>query len=633
MSDFRRLLRLFRPHAGAALAALLAMLGVAVFTTLVAYLFGPLFDQVLAPSERTAVAEEVAKDPTAGAVKGLLGSGARERTPLIRALDGALAAGLSAAGVDASNRALALPLILFAAFLLKNACAFLAEYRFNAVGLAFVRDLRGTLYRRLLEQSGAFHARHPSGDLIARVTGDVDRIQSLFGTDLADLVQSLATLGALLVLVVSRSPRLTLVALVVAPAIVVPVVLIARRLRSISRAGRERMGDLTGVLSETVRGHRIVQAYGAERYEAARFDDVNGRTFRLLKSAARVMALSSPLVETASVLAFLVLLGYAGRRIGTGAMTLGEFISFGVGMVMMYQPFKRATRTNLALQHALASARRLFEVLDEPVGVTDRPGATNLPPFQRELALRGVRFAYDGGPDVLSGIDLTVPRGSVTALVGPSGAGKSTLVNLLPRFLDVTAGAVTVDGTDLRDVTLASLRGAFGLVSQDVVLFDDTVRRNVAYGRDDVGDEAVWAALSAANAEAFVRALPEGLSTRVGEGGSRLSGGQRQRLAIARAVLKDPPILLLDEATSALDTESERAVQEALERLMQGRTTVVIAHRLSTVRRADQIVVLDAGQVVERGTHAELLAAGGLYRRLHELQAFDGEASEGGTGS
>ena len=621
MSDFRRLLRLFRPHRSAALTAVLAMLGVALFTGLVTYLFGPLFYQVLTPEARTAVMAHAGAAPGLGSVVGE--KSVVRRTAVAKALDGGLASLEAALGVTPQTRAFVLPLLLFAAFVLKNVCAFVAEYRFNTVGLAFVRDLRKTLYERILGQSGAFFARHPSGDLIARVTGDVDRIQSLFGTDLADLVQSLATLAVLLVVVVSLSPQLTLVALLITPAIIVPVVLIAKRLRALSRSARERMGELTGVLSETIRGARVVQAYGAEAWESGRFSEVNERTFRLAKKGARVMAFSSPLVETASVLAFLLLLGYATTRIAAGRMTLGTFISYGVGLAMMYQPFKRATRTNLALQQALASARRLFEVLDAPNDVVDRPDARPIAGFTREILFEGVSFAYGDGEMVLEGVDLALRRGSVTALVGPSGAGKSTLAALLPRFMDPTAGRVTLDGMDLGDVTLASLRAHIGLVTQDVVLFDDTVRRNVAYGRPEVSETDVRDALAAANAIAFVDALPDGLDTRVGEGGARLSGGQRQRLAIARALFKDPPILVLDEATSALDAESERAVQEALERLMAGRTVLVIAHRLSTVRRADQLVVLDAGRIVERGRHADLLAAGGLYRRLHDLQVFE----------
>ena len=629
MSDFRRLLKLFRPHRRAAVFAVLAMLGVAFFTSIVAYLFGPLFDQVLTPTVKQGIHQELGSSPTASrSLEALIGQDGVRQTPVIRTLDSALVRLQNALGTTPQSRAFVLPLILFAAFVLKNVCAYVAEYRFNAIGLAFVRDLRRTIYERLLHQSEAFHARNPSGDLIARVTGDVDRIQSLFGTDLADLVQSLATLAGLLILVVSRSPELTGVACLIAPAILVPVVLIAKRLRAISRAGRERMGDLTGVLSETIRGRRVVQAYGAEAYESERFHDVNERTFRLSRKAARVMAFSSPLVETASVFTFLILLAYAARRIAAHQLTLGAFISFGVGLVMTYQPFKRATRTNLALQQALASARRLFEVLDAPIDVVDRPGARDLGAFEREIRFEMVSFSYPGSAPILEGIELVIPKGSVTAIVGPSGAGKTTLANLIPRFMDATAGHLRVDGIDVRDLTLASLRGAIGLVTQDVVLFDDTIRRNVSYGRTDIPEERLRSALKAANAEAFVDALPLGLDARVGESGTRLSGGQRQRLAIARAILKDPPILILDEATSALDTESERAVQEALGRLMTGRTVVVIAHRLSTVRRADQLIVLQAGQIVERGRHAELLLAGGLYRRLHDLQSFEPEPVE-----
>ena len=472
MSDFRRLLHLFRPHRSAALAAVLAMLGVAVFTGLVTYLFGPLFDQVLTPEARSAVMAHSGAAPGLGSVVGE--KSVVRRTAVAKALDSGLASLERALGVTEQTRAFVLPLLLLAAFVLKNLCAFVAEYRFNAVGLAFVRDLRKTLYEGVLGQSGAFFARHPSGDLIARVTGDVDRVQNLFGTDLADLVQSLATLAVLLVVVVSLSPQLTLVALLITPAIIVPVVLIAKRLRFLSRSARERMGDLTGVLSETIRGARVVQAYGAETWESERFSEVNERTFRLARKGARVMAFSSPLVETASVLAFLLLLGYASARITAGKMTLGTFISYGVGLAMMYQPFKRATRTNLALQQALASARRLFEVLDAPNDVVDRPDATPVAGFSREILFEGVSFAYGGGEPVLEGVDLALRRGSVTALVGPSGAGKSTLAALLPRFMDPTAGRVTLDGIDLRDVTLASLRARIGLVTQDVVLFDDT---------------------------------------------------------------------------------------------------------------------------------------------------------------
>lgn len=626
MSDIRRLLSLFGPHVPEALVAGAAMLVVSLCTALVVYLFGPLFDQVLTPDRRAVVEREVG---VSGAGKTLAGAQAARRTAPLRFLDRRLADLEKAAGVTPAQKAIVLPALVFLAFLLKNVFAYVAEYRFNAVGLAFVRDLRRRVYESILRQSESFFGTRPSGDLVARVTGDVDRLQSLFATDLADLVQSVATLASLLLLVVSLSPELTAAALVVAPAIVIPVVLIARRLRRLSRQARDRIGALTGVLSETIRGRRVVQAYGAEAYESARFESENELSFRLSKGGARVMALASPLVETASVLAFVLLLVWAGKRIEGGSLTFGTFVSFAVGLAMMYQPFKRATRINLALQHALASARRVFEVLDAPVAVVDAPDARPMEPFRQAIRFEGVSFRYPGGEtDVLSAIDLTLERGTVTALVGPSGAGKTTLANLLPRFLDPSAGRILVDGTDLRTLTLRSLRGAIGLVTQDVVLFDDTVRRNVAYGRTDVSETRLREALRAANADAFVGALPAGLDAPVGESGSRLSGGQRQRLAIARALVKDPPILVLDEATSALDTESERAVQEALERLMAGRTVLVIAHRLSTVRRADRIVALDAGRIVEAGTHDELLARRGLYRRLYDLQSFGPERED-----
>ena len=630
LGDVRRLAALFRPHRRAALLAALAMAGVAIFTTLVAYLFGPLFDQVLAPDapRRRPLRRRERGTGTATALKTLTGKEGVKQTAVIRWIDARFEELFGALGVAKERRGLALLLALFAAFLGKNLCAYVAESRFNTVGHAFVRDLRGTLYERLLHQSGSFFASHPSGDLISRVTGDVDRIQVLFGTDLADLVQSLATLAGLGVLVVSRSPELTLVALLIAPAIVVPVVLIANRLRKISKAGRERMGDLTGVLSETIRGQRVVQAYEAEPYEAQRFADVNERTFRLSRRGVQVMAFASPLIESASVLAFCVLLAYAASRISANRMTLGAFISFGVGLVLMYQPFKRATRINLALQTALASARRLFEILDAPNEIADAPAARKLPPFSREIRFAGVSFAYPGDAPVLHGIDLAVPKGSVTALVGPSGAGKTTLANLVPRFMDVVAGSVSA-GRARRPERHALVPSGLRSASSPRTSSSSTTR--------SAGTSPMEGRMSPRRGSAppsrrrtrsrFVDALPDGLDTRVGESGMRLSGGQRQRLAIARALLKDPPILILDEATSALDTESERAVQQALERLMAGRTVLVIAHRLSTVRRADQLVVLQAGRIVERGRHAELLAAGGLYRRLHDLQAFEPEPS------
>jgi subfamily B ATP-binding cassette protein MsbA len=368
-----------------------------------------------------------------------------------------------------------------------------------------------------------------------------------------------------------------------------------------------------------VAGTRVVQSFGMERFEIGRFRDVLGRLLGADLKAARATALAPAVMELVGAAAGAGIFYLAGRRIAAGTLDGGRFFVVLVGLALLYMSVRRLNQLNVELQHALAASTRIFAMMDRKPEIADRPGATPLPSFREAIRFEGVGFAYDGTP-VLSDVDLTLRRGEVVALVGRSGSGKSTLASLLPRFYDPTAGRITIDGLDLREVTLHSLRGQIGLVTQETVLFDDTVRANIAYGRADVPLERVIEAATAAHADGFIRLLPEGYDTRLGERGTRLSMGQRQRLAIARALLKDPPILVLDEATSALDAESEASVQEALETLMVGRTSLVIAHRLATVRRADRIVVLEAGRIVEMGRHADLLTRGGLYARLHELQ-------------
>jgi ABC-type multidrug transport system fused ATPase/permease subunit len=444
MNDFRRLAILFKPHRRAAVVAICAMLGVSLFTSAVAYLIGPLFDEVLSAEARSAVMEK-AGSTGVGTIVGE--KAALRRTAVARTLDRGLQTLEESFGVTEKGRRLFLPLLLFVAFLLKNLCTFFAEYRFNAVGPRIRAGSPATRVREgprpvgLVLRAASVRRPHLARDRRRRPHPEPLR----HGPRRPRPVRRDAPRPCL-ILVVSLSPELTAAALLIAPAIVVPVVLIARRLRHLSKAARERMGDLTGVLSETIRGARVVQAYGAERWESGRFSEVNERTFRLAKKGARVMAFASPLVESASVLTFLLLLGYASTRIASGKMTLGTFLSFGVGLVMTYQPFKRATRTNLALQQALASARRVFEVLDAPNDVADRAGAPALAGLSREIRFERVTFAYPGGEPVLREIDLVLPRGSVTALVGPSGGGKSTLASLLPRFMDPTAGRVTWTG-------------------------------------------------------------------------------------------------------------------------------------------------------------------------------------------
>jgi subfamily B ATP-binding cassette protein MsbA len=410
--------------------------------------------------------------------------------------------------------------------------------------------------------------------------------------------------------------------MIAAPIIVLPVVQFGKRLRRTTHRSQERMADIATLLEETIRGVRIVKAFTMEKFEIGRFREATRKHLAWNLKAQRVQALTSPVMELLAGFCMLALFSYAHRRIAAGTLTTGQFVSFLTALAAMYAPVKKLNKVNLSLNTALSAAERVFRMLDIDNEVKEKPGAIELRSVGAGVRYEHVSFAYGNEP-VLRNVDLAIAPGEIVALVGGSGAGKSTFVNLLPRFYDVNAGRITVDGIDIRDVTLQSLRGLMGFVTQEVVLFNDTVRNNIAYGRADADDQHVIDAARAANAHEFISALPQGYDTHIGESGVLLSGGQRQRLAIARALFKDPPILVLDEATSALDTESERLVQQALNNLMRGRTTLVIAHRLSTIRSAHKIVAMDKGQIVESGTHEELLARRGVYRKLHDLQFAD----------
>ena len=611
MKPLRRLLLYFGHYRGRAALALLAMVVVSVSTVAMIFLTGKVIDDTLGPG---------AAEKFSGMASGAAGKAAL----LLRQLEAWYGAARSFGEARGIPVRFAVPLLLLLALVSKNVFSYFSEFELNGIGVAMVRDLRRDAYGRLLSQSARFYSHASSGDLMSRMLSDVEQIQTAFGHNLTDLVQGFLTLVLLLVYVFALNAKLALIVFVLAPLVLLPIVENTRRLGRAATAARERIGEMGGLLSETLRGHRVIKTYAMEAFEANRFRQANERYFRVNRRTIRLQALNSPLMEILAGIGLSALFVYAAGQIHAGRMSVGNLFAFLLALLMMYKPLKDVTRINMAVQLALSSARRVFDLIDRVSETVEKPGASELPPFADAIRYEAVTFAYDTQP-VLRDVTLTIQRGETVALVGPSGAGKTTLVNLLPRLYDPTAGRVTIDGVDLRDATLSSLRRQIALVTQETILFDSTARENIAYGQSAAPEEKVRQAARAAYAEEFVEALPEGYETRLGEDAGRLSGGQRQRLAIARALYKDAPILILDEATSQLDSESEALVARAFTNLMKDRTTLVIAHRLSTVRRADRIVVFDAGRIVEEGTHRELLTRPGLYRRLHDMQYFGQE--------
>lgn len=488
------------------------------------------------------------------------------------------------------------------------------------VGQRIVADIQSRLFARVLDADLAFFQANPTGTLISRFVYDVNMLRTTTTNILSGLTKELFTAIGLMALMFYQDWLLALVSIAAFPVLIRPMARLSRRMRRASRNTQSEVGTLTTLLDQVFQGIRHVKAYGMEAYEQKRADMIVERLFKLIKKVQRVRSVPSPIMEAMGGVAVACVILYGGHQVVIGARTPGTFFSFITALLLAYQPLKVLAALNVGLQEGLAAAQRVFTVLDMEPQIRDRPGAHVLNVKGGEVRFAGVGFDYPNGTHALHGIDLIVPAGKTVALVGASGAGKSTVLNLIPRFFDVAEGGIAIDGTDIRDVTLASLRGAIALVTQEVTLFDDTVRANIAYGKVGATEDEIVTAATMAAADDFIRALPQGYDTEVGEHGIKLSGGQRQRVAIARAMLKNAPILLLDEATSALDTESERHVQAALGKLMHGRTTLVIAHRLSTVIDADLIYVMDQGRVVEQGTHAELLRQGGVYARLYILQ-------------
>ena len=507
-------------------------------------------------------------------------------------------------------------------YAVKGLFSYFATYLMSWVGQRAVMDLRNRLYQHVIRQSVGFFKRKSTGTLISHITNDVEKIQQAVSEALGDLLMQSFALVGYGALLFYYDFWLAVVCLVTAPLAVYPLVTLGRKLRRITDTGLERWRDISNILHEAISGSRIVKAFRMEAFETERFETATNRLFRSNMRITRVISIMPPIMELVGGIGLAAAIWYGSRSIAQGQMTTGEFTSFMAALFMMYTPVKKLSRVNATFQQALSAASRIFAVLDTEQEIQEAPDAVDIAPLAQRIEFREVQFAYDDGQGpALEKVSLIIEAGQVVALVGMSGAGKSTLASLVPRFYDPTGGAVLFDGVDIRKATLSSLRGQVGLVTQEVILFNDTVRNNIAYGLKTIADAEIRKAAAAANALEFIEALPRGFDTVVGEKGSRLSGGQRQRLAIARAILKNPPILVLDEATSSLDAESEALVQQALENLMVNRTTIVIAHRLSTVRRADQIVVIEDGRVQEVGRHDELIRRStSLYRRLYQLQ-------------
>jgi subfamily B ATP-binding cassette protein MsbA len=604
MNEFGRLFRYVRPHLFLLGLSLLLLALAGLFEVLTTALAIPLFDDVLIPADNQRTTSKL----------GLF-------LHYFRMIPGG----------DVMRLAVA----LLGLTILKGLSLYYSNYWMSRVGQHVVMDLRNELYGHVLSQSAAFFVLNSTGRLISRMSSDVDQVQEAVSTSLAELFRETVLLAALVLWVFYIDWKLAILAMGIAPAAFLLTLTMGGRIRRVSLKSREEVAGLSDQLQQSITGMRVVKAFGMEQHESRKFRNAAKGLFRTNLKAARILFLNSPIMELLGVVCFVPLLWYAHGRIVDGTLTVGFFGGSLFSLFRMYDPIRKLSRLHIHFQRAFASASRIMELLDTHVEILDRPGAGILDAVRGSVEFRSVHFHYltsSGRTRVLHDINLAVRRNQVLALVGSSGSGKSTLVSLIPRFYDVSSGAVLIDGADIREFTQDSLRRQIAIVSQDTFLFNDTIRNNIAYGDIQASAERVEQAAKAALAHDFIMSLPMKYDTVIGERGQRLSGGERQRISIARAVLKNSPILILDEATSALDSESEQLVQEALSNLMQDRTTFVIAHRLSTIRNADRIVVLDQGRIAETGTHESLMEENGLYSRFWRLQAQE-PAPQGEEGS